>query len=182
VTLDGSASSDPDNDTLTYTWSGQFGIVNGSTPTVILSMGSNTITLTVTDGKGGTSTDTVDVMVADSTPPSISGIDTAPRSLFPPNHKMTPVFLDVSSSDICSPATMCKIASVNSNEPINGLGDGDTAPDWEINGELEVMLRAERAGKGDGRVYTVNVQCTDSSGNSASKDVSITVAKNSSKK
>jgi len=175
VTLNGSASSDPDNDQLTYTWTGQFGTVIGPTPTLILPMGASTITLTVTDGKGAASSDEVIVNIADATPPSIKDAMTNPNLLWPPNHGMMPVIVNVTASDICSTTTACKIVSVNSNEPVNGLGDGDTAPDWEINGNLEVTLRAERAGTGNGRIYTITVQCTDASGNSATKDVVVTV-------
>jgi hypothetical protein len=49
---------------------------------------------------------------------------------------MVPVVVNVSASDHCGGSVSCRIASVASNEPIDGLGDGDTAPDWEITGDL----------------------------------------------
>jgi hypothetical protein len=70
VTLDGSQSSDPDGDTITYTWTGPFGTATGASPTVSLPLGTHTITLTVDDGNDGTDTDTVEITVADTTPPS----------------------------------------------------------------------------------------------------------------
>lgn len=88
---------------------------------------------------------------------------------------MVPVTVAASATDNCSAAADCHIASVSSNEPINGLGDGDTAPDWEITGNLRVNLRAERAGTGSGRVYTLMVQCTDATGNNSTESVSVTV-------
>ena len=69
--LDGSASSDPDGDALTFTWTGVFGTATGQAPTVALPFGAYTITLMVGDGKGGTASDTVVVTVVDTTPPTI---------------------------------------------------------------------------------------------------------------
>ncbi|WP_340104315.1 immunoglobulin-like domain-containing protein [Rhodohalobacter sp. 8-1] len=72
ITLDGSGSSDPDGDVLTYLWSeGGAEIATGSTPTVTLGLGTHTIMLTVTDPFGETSSDDVIVTVEDTTPPEI---------------------------------------------------------------------------------------------------------------
>ena len=60
-------------------------------------------------------------------------------------------------------------------EPVNGTGDGDMAPDWVIVDAKHVRLRAERAGGGTGRVYTIQITCTDSANNSSSKSVAVTV-------
>ena len=65
--------------------------------------------------------------------------------------------------------------SVPSNEPISGKGHCSTSPDRVITGDLTVDLRAERSGKGDGRVYTVVVACTDDSGNSSLSTVTVSV-------
>lgn len=178
VVLDGTGSSDPDNDLLTYTWTGAFGTASGPSPTVTLPQGVHTVTLMVTDGKGGTSSDDVTIRVADTTPPTITELSSSPNLLWPPNHLMAPVAVQASASDACSSATTCRVLAVTSNEPVNGLGDGDTAPDWEIISGEGVKLRAERAGGGNGRTYSILVQCTDASGNSATKNTLVTVPLN----
>ncbi len=71
VTLDGSGSSDPDGDSLSYAWEGPFGFATGPTPQVTLPRGSHTIVLTVDDGRGGTAVDEVQVTVVDRTPPTL---------------------------------------------------------------------------------------------------------------
>ena len=179
VTLNGTGSTDPDNDTLAYTWSGPFGTATGATPTVkYLALGTHTITLTVDDGKGGTATDTVDVTVYDGTPPTIGSLSATPNVLWPPNHNMVAVTVRASVLDSCDPAPTWTIVSVTSNEPANGLGDGDLSPDWMITGDHTVSLRAERSGTGNGRIYTITVQATDASGNMSVQSLTVSVPKN----
>lgn len=144
----------------------------------VFPLGTTTVTFTATDQAGNISQAQTTVTVVDTTPPAITSVNTNPSSLWPPNHKMVPVVVAVSVTDICDAAPGCRIVSVSSNEPENGLGDGDTAPDWEITGDLTLDLRAERSGTGSGRVYTITVQCTDASGNYATKDVTVTVPHN----
>ncbi|MGR9036796.1 MAG: hypothetical protein ACU83O_09430, partial [Gammaproteobacteria bacterium] len=175
VKLDGSLSSDPDDDPLSFVWTGSFGSAGGPSPNVALPLGSGNITLTVTDGNGGESSDETVINVADTTPPVISTLTTSPASLSPPDHRMLPVTVTILASDVCSPTTTCNIVSVKSNEPINGLGDGDTTPDWEITDNLELLLRAERSGAGRGRLYTITLQCYDATGNSSSKETVVAV-------
>lgn len=177
VNLDGSRSSDPDNDPLIYKWTGLFGERNGVAPTVPCAIGKSTIKLTVEDGKGGIAIDTIDVTVVDTTPPTITSVQASKTTLWPPNHKMMPVTVKVSANDLCSAAT-CTIVGVQSNEPVNGTGDGDMAPDWKITGPLTVNLRAERAGNGTGRMYTLTVKCIDAAGNGATKNLTVSVPHN----
>jgi hypothetical protein len=72
-------------------------------------------------------------------------------------------------------------AVVSSNEPQDGLGDGDTAPDWtdpvidQANGIITLQLRAERSGSGNGREYTIAITATDNTGNSSTAAVVIIV-------
>jgi hypothetical protein len=90
-----------------------------------------------------------------------------------PHHKLVDVGISYTAADNSGPAT-CTLA-VSSNEPENGTGDGDTAPDWEVVNPNLVRLRAERAGTGTGRVYTVAVTCTDAAGNSTTRTADVNV-------
>lgn len=110
----------------------------------------------------------------DVTPPSINSVSASPNVLWPPNHKFVPVSVSWSATDNCG-AAACSITSVSSNEPINGLGDGDTAPDWIITSGSTVLLRAERSGLGSGRVYTITLTCRDASGNTTSRTTTVLV-------
>jgi hypothetical protein len=73
VTLDGTASSDPDGDTLTYEWR-EGATVLGTTAMLntSLSFGPHTITLKVTDPSGEFNEDTVSVNIVDTTDPMIT--------------------------------------------------------------------------------------------------------------
>jgi len=72
VTLDGSGSSDPDGDPLTYDWTWDGGSAEGVSPSVQLPLGTTTITLVVNDGTGDSEPDTVDITVADTTSPAVA--------------------------------------------------------------------------------------------------------------
>ncbi len=117
----------------------------------------------------------------DSDPPVITSATASPDVLWPPNHQMVPVKIAVAAHDVSGIAAV-RIISVSSNEPENGLGDGDTRPDWVLTGDLSLQLRSERSGGGSGRVYTVTVQCTDNAGNSSTVDVLVNVPTNMGKR
>ena len=174
VTLNGSGS-DPDGDTLTFVWTSSFGTVPGSTLTLSVPNGTHLFTLTVTDGHGGSASDSVVVTVRDETAPTIASVSATPNVLTTRNHELVPVAVAVSASDGCGDGLRCRIVSVTSNEAVAGLWKGDVGPDWQITGDLTVNLRAERSPKGDGRVYTITVECTDASGNRATSTVTVVV-------
>jgi hypothetical protein len=107
----------------------------------------------------------VDPCNPDITAPVISAVSASPNTLWAPNHKMNSVTVSTVASDNCGGVPVCSIASVSSNEPVNGLGDGNTAPDIVITGANTLLVRAERAGVGSGRVYTIGMSCVDAAGN-----------------
>ena len=188
ATLDGSGSSDPDStegtndDIVLFEWvEGDIILGEGEILDVDLSLGAHTITLQVTDSMGATDTDEVVVTVVDTTPPEVT-IEMSPSEIWPPNHKMVEVVatlhIDDCSADGAEPPTVM-LVSVSSNEPANDRGDGNTEPD--IMGaetgteDYHFMVRAERAGGGSGRIYTVIYLVTDGEGNSTEASAEVRV-------
>jgi glycosidase len=139
-------------------------------------VGETLITYTATAENGQTAMATQKVTVIDATAPTITGLSANPSTLSPPNHQMRDVTLSYNEADNCGGPLTCTV-SVSSNEPVSGSGDGDAAPDWEEVDSHHVRLRAERAGVGVGRIYTVTITCTDAMGNSASQSVTVSVPK-----
>jgi FG-GAP repeat/PKD domain len=139
--------------------------------------GTHSVQVTVSDGSDSCSCETTVTVLLDTTPPTITSVSASPNVLWPPNHKMVPVSITAVATDDCD-VPICQVSGVSSNEPIDGLGDGDTSPDWEITGDLTVNLRSERSGLGSGRIYTIGVECSDSSNNVSTTTVNVTVPHN----
>jgi hypothetical protein len=114
----------------------------------------------VGDGIAASPADTVTVTVRDSNqPPSCALARAGVSVLWPPNHKLLAVGIE-GVADPDDPDVTIIVTGVTQDEPVNGLGDGDTGPDAVLQGP-SVLLRAERAGGGSGRVYTVAFTAAD---------------------
>jgi uncharacterized repeat protein (TIGR01451 family) len=135
--------------------------VNSSTPD--LNLDNNSTTASV---------------LASNPPPVISGAAVDRPVLWPPNHQMVDVTVSYDVTDNCGATTTG--LTVTSNEPVDGKGDGNTSPDWEIVDEHHVRLRAERSGNGNGRIYTIIITATDSAGGSSNQTVTVIVPHNQS--
>ena len=91
VVLDGSGSSDPDDDPLTYTWTGPFpeggGTVMGVNPTVSLPLGEHTVSLVVNDGQVDSEPDEVSIAITVGIeglqPPLVDLVPEGEEVLFP---------------------------------------------------------------------------------------------------
>jgi hypothetical protein len=172
VLLDGTGSSDPDEDPLSFSW------VQTTGPAVtLLAAGTATpsfvapaagaagvglsFTLTVDDGFGCTSTGTVEIHVTGGgAPPRCDQARPSERVLWPPNHHMVPIW--IRGVDAARAGTEVTIDAVTQDEPVDGCGDGHTSPDAKIRGG-KVLLRAER-GPGNGRVYHVHFTARSEAG------------------
>jgi hypothetical protein len=103
----------------------------------------------------------------------VVSLDLFPATLWPPNHRMVDIAATVIATDVCSTPGVV-LTSVTSDEPDNdvGIGDGNTDNDIQEadtgTPDFALELRAERAGTGDGRTYTVVYTTTDAAGNQSS--------------
>jgi hypothetical protein len=192
VILVGSASSDPDStpgtndDIISFEWFEDFGLPtqrrlgSGAMLPVTLPLGAHRITLRVTDREGLSATDEVSIGVVDTASPGLS-MAVGPKLFWPPNHRMVSVQASGAALDTCDPAPGLALMSVQSSEleDAPGSGDGNTRPDVEGAevgaADFGFSLRAERAGNGPGRVYTVTYRAVDGSGNAAVASTTVLV-------
>jgi len=141
-------------------------------------LGTTPVKFTATDDHTNASSCTATVTVIDSHPPKIT-VSVTPTSLWPPNHKMALIDATVTVTDECDPNPTFTLTSITSSEPDNGLGDGDTANDIQAaaygTADTSFLVRAERGGKGVGRVYTIKYTGKDSSGNTATATATVVV-------
>ena len=99
-------------------------------------------------------------------PPDCSAVALDVTTLWPPNHKLKTVTASGAvDPDIGGTVTLV-IDGITQDEPVNGRGDGNTAPDAFLTSPASAgaAVRAERAGPGDGRVYQVHFTATDQFG------------------
>lgn len=169
VTLDGSASADPDRDALSYAWTQAAGpavAVTGAdtvAPTFVAPGAPATLTfrLVVRDAYDAVS-EPADVTITirhPNDPPRCDLAIASPPRLWPPNHKMVHVKI-LGVTDPNHDGVVVTVTGVWQDEPVNWLGDGDTSPDAVIQGS-GVLLRSERSGLLNGRVYHVGFTAWD---------------------
>lgn len=144
--------------------------------------GIYTVTYNATDNFGKAADQvTRTVIVQDTLPPEFRILSATPDLLWPPNHKLVPVNFYADVVDICDPEPNVVLISVTSNEPDDAHGSGDGHTKGDIQGvdigtpDFSILLRAERLGKGDGRIYSITYFATDDSGNQATRELTVTV-------
>jgi len=96
-------------------------------------------------------------------PPNCSAAAPSVPVIWEPNHRLVAVpILGVTDAD-GDPVTVT-IASIVQDEPVLGVGSGNFGPDGSGIGTSTALLRAERSGTGDGRVYRIAFTASDGSG------------------
>ena len=147
--------------------------------TATLPPGEHAITLTVSDGKGGTDTDELTVTVNDTTPPTMT-LALSPTVLGPANHKLAPVIAEIAVHDACdAEPPSVELLSVVSSEGANGRGDGNTSTDI-VNADIgtddrDFELRAERSGRASERTYTATYRATNLAGHQTEASAQVVV-------
>jgi len=112
-----------------------------------------TFHVTCTDAAGNAAQGSVNVVVPpDTTPPTVTGVTVTPSPIWPPNNLMTTVNVTGTATDDSGVTPVCKLGNISS--------PGAPVSDYVVTGANTGSVRAV-----GGRVYTMNVICTDAAGN-----------------
>jgi hypothetical protein len=180
------ADPNPYKNDVTYLWEAvgvDFDDDTSATPIGTFPLGPTTVELTFTytdpiSLEETSSIGTVEIVVGDINPPTVTGVSD-PVYLWPPNHKLHEVNMDLVVMDSCDPDPTVTLISLISSEPDNGQGDGNTVNDIQEadlgTDDRTFLLRAERMGGGTGRIYTAIYNATDASGNATDGEIEILV-------
>jgi hypothetical protein len=159
--------------------------------------------LTVTDEDGNIAISSVQIIVVDTVPPEVA-CTTDLAALWPPKGQMVEVGVFIVATDDCAhPEDLILLEVIaTSSEPDNADDDGNTTGDvhgedgfsapvdvtdlFAFNAatasfEGAVLLRAERAGSGSGRTYTIQATVLDTHGNLATASTVVAVPHNQSR-
>lgn len=188
----GAQVSDTDGDQVSYTWSEGTSIICSGTvatnygggPVSLAAcqlptgqtLGTHNYVLVINDGYTDPVSGAVAVTIQDISAPTLAPT-ISKTILYPPNHKMVDVVINSNATDDSG----CLVLSVevSSNEPESGLFRGDKAPDFTEpvidpqTGVITLQLRAERDGRGNGRIYFITIVATDCAGNSSATTLEV---------
>jgi len=174
ITLNGDATMTLECGIDSYTEEGATAtdLCDGDVPVVIggdtvdtSTCGTYVVTYDATDDSGNSAAQvTRTVIVEDTIPPEFS-LSVEPNVLWPANHKMVKITPSWTVSDNCDESPDVTLVSITMNEEDDAKGDGHTSDDIQISANGSIYLRAERSGKGSGRVYTITYRAVDDAGN-----------------
>lgn len=172
------------NLTLTSVWSSSapaVATINGTGTASGLTAGTSTITAS----QGGVSGSTTLTVVSSPAPTVVCSVATP--LLWPPDHDLCDVGLTLTVTSPGDPRPQVSI-KVYSDEPEEAqTADGKFSPDARqfgvtSSGPVPLLIRAERKGNGDGRLYLIVVKVTTASGQTSFHCCPVVVPKSNSKK
>lgn len=147
----------------------------------------------VSDGVNASVIAEAAIQIVDTTAPTLAPTAST-NMLWPPDGRLRAVTIWAHAADN-SGGSVTLAVDVTSDEPACrhcgrrcGGHCGCREPDWEIDsvdsqtGVIQLRLRAERDGRGDGRVYTITITATDGSGNQTTAKVEVRVPHDKKKK
>ena len=150
VRLDGTRSSDPDGNIVSYEWfENGVSIASGAVADVVLSFGDHTLVLRVTDAFDAFDEDVVVVTVGDNEPPLGGIVSPGEGECFGPGQAPVTVLDDF--ADTCSNEVTIEYSCV-------GPCEADQGPEYAAHGD-----------------HAVTVTATDEAGNPAMDSVSFTI-------
>jgi hypothetical protein len=117
---------------------------------------------------------TVPVLHVTNQPPKCDQAQSSQDLLWPPNHKLHAITV-TGVTDPDGDAVTLVVTGIEQDEPVNGKGDGNTAPDGFGVGSAQAGVRAERSGGGSGRLYFIHVSASDGKGGTCKGVVTVGV-------
>lgn len=128
-------------------------------------LGANPVDVSERTHTGTTTVCTSTITLVDTQPPEVEAYT---LELWPPNHRM----VEIAPTDCATVFDACAEDDVDFaftyvavDEPKDGRGDGNFAPDVRLDCDGRLRVRAERAGPRDGRVYRIGFEAHDGNGN-----------------
>ncbi|MBT2630676.1 hypothetical protein J7E76_16430 [Bacillus sp. ISL-101] len=182
VTVDLTAT---DNDGGSGVASTYYELDNGSTQSgnaiKISDEGVHTLTYWSVDNAGNTEQFNTKTIKLDKTAPVLN-ISLDKTTIWPPNHKMVPITATINASDGTSEINSVVLTSITSNETLQSDDIQNSNYNKPISGSTDSFeLRADRLGRGNGRIYTVTYTAMDNTGNVTTKTATVTVPHDQSK-
>ena len=120
------------------------------------------------------STTTTSVTLPNPGAPDCTAAFAVPDRLSPPNHGFVQVVVMGVTASGGAPVTIT-ITGITQDESVDGPGAGQTCPDAVGVGTAVALVRAERSGGADGRVYHVSFRADDGHGGQCEGTVTVCV-------
>jgi hypothetical protein len=99
----------------------------------------------------------------------------SPAMVWTPNGAMTSIAIRGVTNPCGTTPIAITITKITQDEPVTGGIYGKLAPDGAGIGKSTAQVRAERADRGNGRVYTISFTARDAAGHTSSGSVTVGV-------